>query len=271
MTLADGTQIAYRAIGRGAPVLFLTRLRANLDDWDPALVDAVADQHRQVILMDYRGVGASTGTPRETIIGMADDAADTLAALKIRKADVMGWSMGGMAAQELALRHPDGIDDLVLAGTTESGGSGFQPGTPLSVQLAGKPSLSNEHTYSDDDYAYLFSGTSDPSRAATIASLRRIEQRKDRDPAVTTTQLNAEVNAIFGWYGANRASALPRLHAKTLVAGGADDVLTPVENSRILAHLIPGAKLIIYPEGGHGFLQQGYQSFAWTLTDFIKG
>ena len=130
MQIGDA-RIAHRTFGDGPPLVLLQRFRATMDDWDPALLEALSRQHR-LILLDYTGAGASTGSARTTIDALAGDVADFLSALEVGPADVLGWSLGGMVAQRLALDHPETVRRLVLASTHPGGGPGTAGPSPTS-------------------------------------------------------------------------------------------------------------------------------------------
>ena len=138
----DGVRVAYRASGEhheGVPLLLLHRFRATMDDWDPALIEALATA-RRVIAFDSLGVGESGGATPATLEEAADFAALLVRTLENAPADFLGWSMGGMTAQILALRHPTLVRRLVLAGTLPPGGTPeVVPSPPAWSQIAGKP------------------------------------------------------------------------------------------------------------------------------------
>src|SRR6201987_2274393 len=118
-----GTRFVYRELGidSGVPVIFLNHLAANLDNWDPRVVDGIAAKHR-VITFDNRGVGASSGSTPATIEEMARDAGTFTRALGFGQVDLFGFSMGGMIAQVIAPQEPRIVRKVILAGTGPAGG-----------------------------------------------------------------------------------------------------------------------------------------------------
>ena len=122
----DGVSYAYRELGPkgGVPVVFFHHLGANLDNWDPRIIDPIAQEHH-VVTFDNRGLGASTGAVPDSIEAMADDAATFIRALGFEEVDVFGFSLGGMVAQELVGKHPGLVRKLILAGTGPRGGRGM--------------------------------------------------------------------------------------------------------------------------------------------------
>ena len=135
---AGGTTYAYRELGPkgGIPVVFFVHLAATLDNWDPRIVDPIA-KNRHVITFDQRGVGASTGEVPDTIEEAADHAYEFITALGFDKIDVFSFSMGGMIAQDLIVKHPDLVRRLVLTGTGPRGGKDIDK--VVGVDLLGHP------------------------------------------------------------------------------------------------------------------------------------
>ncbi len=263
----EGGTIAYRRFGQGRPLLFIQRFRGGMDDWDPALLDALA-HGREVILFDSLGVSESTGETPSTLEGAADIAAHLIAALGLDKPDIIGWSMGGMTAQILALRYPDAIGKVILAGTTPAGGTPeFTPPSQDWFAVAGQPQ------YTVDDLTFLFFTDTPAGQAAGAASAERISARRPAQemkttPAVMAAQVAATTSFLRnegGWY-----ERLPEINTAVLVANGDRDASFPVINSVILAREIPGAQLVIYPDAGHGFHFQYAERFAEDALQFLN-
>jgi pimeloyl-ACP methyl ester carboxylesterase len=266
-----GATLTYRRFGDSGgdapPLLFLQHFRGNLDNWDPALVDGLAAD-REVILLANRGVGASTGAVPDNVEDMARDVLRFVDALGLREIDVLGFSLGGYIAQELALVRPRLVRRIVLAGTAPRGA----------------PRI---HRWSDDVYALatpdvpnpagflrlFFSGSQD-SRATGMAYFQRISARTaDRDEPTDLAARDAQLEAITRW-GIPDPSQLTRLVAITqpvLVANGDNDTMMITENSHLLAHHLPDSQLRIYPDSGHGFLNQYPELFADHVRAFLNG
>lgn len=262
----EGGTIAYRRFGAGRPLMFLQRFRGGMDDWDPALLDAFA-AGREVILFDSLGVSESSGTAPATLEGAADIAARVITALALDRPDILGWSMGGMTAQILALRHPGAVGKLILAGTNPPGGAPeFAPASEAWLTVAGKPQ------YVVDDLTFLFFTSTEAGLAAGAASAARISARRPAEEMKATAEtVGAQFTALLGfinneggWY-----ARLPEIAAPVLVANGDRDAACPAINSVILARAIPGAQLVIYPDAGHGFHFQYAERFAADAATFL--
>ena len=265
-----GDSFVYRRFGNEqtpAPALvMLQHFRGNLDNWDPALVDRLA-QHRELILVNNRGVGGSTGVVPEDVTTMARDALAFIDALGLKQIDLLGFSLGGYVAQELVLLRPRLVRRVVLAGTAAQGG----------------PDL---HRWSDDVYALaapdeptaedlleLFFSGSEQSRAKGMESLGRIHQREvDRDEPTDLATRDAQLAAITAW-GIPDESKLNRLAGitqPTFVANGDNDRMMHTHNSHLLVEHLPNAELRTYPDAGHGFLNQYPELFADEVHAFLE-
>jgi pimeloyl-ACP methyl ester carboxylesterase len=264
---ANGTTYAYRRYGRGGtvPVVFFQHFRGNLDNWDPALVDDIADE-REVILFDGSGVGLSGGTVPRTFHDCARDALVFIDALGLTEVDLFGFSIGGFVAQEIALQRPYLVHRLVLAGTGPRGGR----------EMHGWTDEPRAHAMKDvqgpEDVLYLFFTPSAASQERGREFVGRIFTRtEDRDAPVTLAARDVQAAAAIDW-GVRDLADLARLeniHAPTLVANGDNDIMVPTVNSYLLAGHLPNARLTIYPDANHGFLFQYPGEFAAEVNAFL--
>ncbi|WP_258056188.1 alpha/beta fold hydrolase [Streptomyces sp. Ru62] len=250
---ADGVTYRYRRFGRpnasDLPVVCLVHFRANLDNWDPQLVDALAAE-REVVLVDLAGVGGSTGTTPNTVEEMAHNAIAFLDAIGLRRFDLFGFSLGGFIAQEITLFRPWQVRRLVLAGTAPRGGRDIHQYTAGAIREAAfddAPSAANLLT--------LFFEKSASSQAKGVEFLKRLGLRTaERDTATDLAVRDAQLTAISAW-GVRDDSRLQRLESiqqPVLVANGDNDEMVPTKNTYLLAEHLPNAKLSIYPDAGHG-------------------
>ena len=266
----NGVSYAYRRLGEPSasapPLISFQHFRGNLDNWDPALVDALA-RTRDVILFDNAGVGGSTGTVPRTVTTMARDALSFIDALELSEIDVLGYSLGGYVAQELVLIRPRLVRRLVLAGTGPQGGEDMHGFSDEMFVHA------NRDQPGAEDVLALFFERSETSVAKGREFLQRIFTRTDdRDTRTTLEVRDAQLDAITTW-GIPDASRLSRLAGITqpvLVANGDNDRLVPTKNSHLLAERLPNARLKIYADAGHGFLFQYPADFAGEVERFLN-
>jgi pimeloyl-ACP methyl ester carboxylesterase len=266
----DGESFVYRRFGNersdAPPLVCFQHFRGNLDSWDPALVDRLA-LGREVILLDNRGVGGSTGVVPDNVTDMARDALAFIDALGLKEVDVLGFSLGGYVAQELTLLRPRLVRRLVLAGTAPQGGPDLHrwSDTVFALATADQPTA--------EDLLSLFFSSSEESRAKGAEYLQRAYQRQeDRDAQTDLETRDAQLTAITAW-GIPDASRLDRLAGitqPTLIANGDDDQMMHTENSRLLAERMPNAELRIYPDANHGFLDQYPELFADDIVKFLN-
>jgi pimeloyl-ACP methyl ester carboxylesterase len=248
---ADGIRFAYRRFGKpdGVPLVFNQHFTGTMDHWDPAVTDGLAGE-REVILFNNAGVSSSAGEVPTSIEQMAANAASFVKALGLRKVDVLGFSIGGLVAQETTLQAPDLVRRLVLVGTGPRSGESMATGTPEGAKIFGA-------TYAEPDHLWLsvFFTPSQTSQAAGREFLKRSRLRtKDRDPEVNDKVAPAQRAAIAKW-GAPRERPYDYLKAirqPTLVVNGSDDVIIYTVNSYILQQNLPNAQLILYPDSAHG-------------------
>ena len=267
---ADGTRFAYRRFGGGGglPLLFCQHFTGTMDNWDPVITNTLA-QEREVTLFDNRGVGSSNGQTPDSIEAMATDALAFVDALGLKQIDLLGFSIGGMVAQQMVLDRPKLVKHLILAGTGPKGGEGIDIGAlpPSSVVLA-DASLSHF-----DRQQRLFFAPTETSQAAGRAFFERKHWRKDdRDPEATPAVAKAQTIAIKSWgeqRKGERYGRLKEIKQPTLVFNGINDVMIPTINSYILAQHIPDARLVLYPDSGHGALSQYPDQFCAEVKLFL--
>jgi pimeloyl-ACP methyl ester carboxylesterase len=263
---ANGVDYAYREAGAGTvPLVLLQHFRGNLDNWDPALIDALAS-NRPVLTFDNAGVGGSTGTTPDSVAQMAHDALAFLTAKEIQQADILGFSIGSFVAQEIALIRPAVVRRLVLASSAPKGAAGMHGWAADVIGSVGKPEPRPE------DYLGVFFTASSASRQAGQEALQRMYARtNDRDKATTWETRQAQYDAVCAWGIPNHA-LLQRLNAIRLpvfVANGDSDPMILPHYSHLIAGLIPQARLKIYPDAAHGFLFQHQAEFAADIEAFL--
>jgi pimeloyl-ACP methyl ester carboxylesterase len=265
---ANGIDYAYRSAGLNLmPLVLLQHFRGNLDNWDPALIDALSE-HRRVITFDNTGVGASTGRTPHTIAEMAHDAIEFLTAMEFDRVDLLGFSIGSFVAQEIALVRPDLVERIVLASAAPQGAAGIHGWAPDVIGAVGRPETSPE------GYLSVFFTDSPVGLKAGQAAAQRIfgGRTEDRDEPTTWQTRLAQYDAVEAWGIPNHAM-LERVSAITqpvFVANGDSDRMILPRYSHLLAGLLPNATIKIYPDAAHGFLFQHHEEFAADVTEFFR-
>jgi pimeloyl-ACP methyl ester carboxylesterase len=248
------------------PLVLLQHFRGNLDNWDPALIDALAAD-RRVITFDNTGVGATTGRTPNTIEAMAHDAIAFLEAMELERVDLLGFSIGSFVAQEIALIRPDLLRRIVLASAAPQGAAEMHGWAPEVIGAVGAPETSPE------GYVEVFFAPTDTSREAGRQAARRIFGRTaNRDEPTTWQTRQAQYDAVCAWGIPNHA-VLQRVAAIDLpvfVANGDSDPMILPRYSYLLAGLLPNAQVTIYPDSAHGFLFQHHSAFAADVHAFLE-
>ncbi len=262
---AGGISYAYRELGPkgGVPVVFFVHLAATLDNWDPRIIDAIAKEHR-VVTFDNRGVGASTGTVPDSIEAMAEDAYTFIRALGFDTIDVFSFSLGGMIAQALVLKHPKLVRKLVLTGTGPRGGKDMDKVAGTTYFDILRATLTGS-----DPKEFLFFNRNIAGKLAGKAFVKRLEERtEDRDAPINVRAFRTQLKAIKKW-GRGAPSDLSRIIQPTLIANGENDRMVPSVLSEDLHRRITGSELIIYPDSGHGGIFQYHEQFAPIAARFF--
>ena len=267
----NGVNYAFRrfgnADGEAPPLLFLQHFRGNLDNWDPLLVDSLAAD-REVVLLDNAGVGLSSGRVPRNVTQMARDAIAFCDALELGDIDLLGYSLGGMVAQEIALLRPQLIRRLVLAGTGPQGGGQLMHGWAADVVK-----IAHADDNGPDEYLWLFFAPTETSKELGREYFARLMERKeDRDEPNGPEVKEAQYDAIVEW-GIPDESKLNRLagiRQPTLVTNGDNDTMIPTINTHILGEHLPNARVRIFPDAGHGFLFQWPVEFADVVRTFLE-
>ncbi|TDW21933.1 alpha/beta fold hydrolase [Kribbella kalugense] len=267
ITADNGIEYAYRDNGAGdVPLILLQHFRGNLDNWDPALVDALATD-RRVVAFDNTGVGASTGATPHTVHEMARDALAFVDALGFAQVDVLGFSLGSFVAQEITLIRPDAVRRLVLASSAPQGAAGMHGWAADVIGAVGQPQPNPQGVLG------VFFADSDTSRQAGMQYFGRIASRtSDRDAQTTWATRIAQYDAVCDWGVPNNA-LLERVSAigvPVFVANGDSDPMILPHYSYLLAGLIPQAMVKIYPDSAHGFLFQHHTEFAADVHEFLR-
>ena len=251
--------VGYRSIGHGPPLLLLMGYGGTMEAWPPQFVDALAREHR-VIALDNAGIGQTAGLPAPlTIDAMADQASALIKTLRLGPTDVLGWSMGSMIAQALAVRDPAEVSRLVLCASFPGDGTAVRPSrAELNAFESGKPKAV---------VAALFPADQTAAANAFAAATSSYSST----PTVSSAVLAAQRHAVDGWWdGDDPGGRSARIAVPTLIADGTADRLDPTANSHALATLIAGSRLQLYPDAGHAFLFQDAAAFLPLVESFLE-
>jgi pimeloyl-ACP methyl ester carboxylesterase len=263
----NGVEYAYRELGDGdVPLVLLQHFRGNLDNWDPALVDALAAD-RRVVAFDNVGVAATTGRTPSTIEAMAHDAIAFLETMSFERVDLLGFSIGSFVAQEIALIRPDQLRRLVLASAAPQGAPGMRGWAPEVITAVGGREP-NPQGYLD-----VFFARTDTSRQAGQEAAGRIfGKTTNRDEPTSWQTRQAQYDAVCAWGIPNHAllERVTGIQLPVFVANGDSDPMILPRYSYLLAGLLPDARLKIYPDSAHGFLFQHHSRFAADVHAFLE-
>jgi pimeloyl-ACP methyl ester carboxylesterase len=261
---ANGIRFAYRRFGKpnGVPLVFNQHFRGTMDYWDPAVTDGLA-KNRDVILFNNAGISSSSGRVPTSVQEMGANAIVFITALGLNKVDVLGFSIGGMVAQEITAQAPNLVRRLILVGT---GPRGADMSTSRSAEIFGATYDPPEHLW----LAVHFSPSAS-SRAAGMAFLKRKLLRQNRDPEVSGEAAAVQREALSKYYApAERAlDYLQDMSQPTLIVQGSNDVIVPTVNSYILQQNMPNAQLTLYPDANHGSFFQYPELFVSQADQFL--
>jgi pimeloyl-ACP methyl ester carboxylesterase len=251
--------IAYKTFGKGDPILLINGYSQAMDNWDPTLLEILASNHT-VIIFDNRGIGNTTsGEKGFSIVQFANDTASLLDVLEIKQIDVLGYSMGGIIAQELAINHPNRVGKLIIYASTCG---------------------SKEFIISQDVVNTLSNGTGTAmERIERLLHLFFPEEWRNENPnylkdltktaeTIPNKTLDQQLEAVFNWTGV--CSKLKNITQPTLVIVGTDDIIASPVNSLLITERIPAAWLVQMKGGGHGLMYQYPEKFSSILLTFLS-
>ena len=268
---AKGIRFAYRRWGKqsGLPLVFNQHFTGNLDNWDPAVLDGLAEG-REVIIFNNAGVASSTGEVPSTFAGMAENAEAFIDALGLKKVDLLGFSIGGMVAQQITLDRPELIRKLILVGTAPRNhetGNGMGHMTPETMAIFGA-----KYNPPENLWLKVFFTDSEKSQAAGRAFLKRyLSRTENRDAPINEKVAPAQIAAVDDWGSqqGERFAYLKNIRQPTLVVSGNHDVIVYTVNSLHLVQNMPNAKLILYPDANHGSWYENHKDFVFETNRFL--
>jgi len=259
-----GIRFAYRRLGpsTGTPLILLQHFSGNIDAWDPAVVNALAAD-RPVIAFDNVGVGLSTGQTPDNVATMARDAVDFINVLGLSEVDLLGFSLGGCVAQQIAAEHGRLVRKLILVGTAPKGGE---------EHLLAVLQEAFSQTGAPDPRLPLFFTKSSASRSSGLAFLKRTQVRKnDRDIDNGSAATDPQAKALITWCATPdpEHAILRAIRQPTLVASGSHDTMLPAKNAYAMFQELSNAQLVLYPDSGHGALFQHHATFVSHVQTFL--
>ena len=265
---AGDNRYAYRQFGSGpgVPLLFLQHFTGTLDNWDPAVTDPLA-RDRSVILFESAGIGRSSGKVPTTVADMADHAMTFLDALGLNQVDVLGFSLGGMVAQVMALKRPRLLRRIILTGTGPAGGVGVAMDRPELLKI-----FVDQQMPMSEKLVKLFFEPTETSQSAGRQFVQRLARRKeDKDTPTTAEAAGAQLAAMAAWEksGGEPYADLKKITQPVLVTNGNNDIMIPTVNSLTLSAHLPNAQLVIYPDSGHGSLFQHAGAYISHVSEFL--
>ena len=260
-----GIRFSYRAFGKktGVPLVFLQHFTGTMDNWDPAITNVLA-QNRYVILFDNKGVGSSEGQTPDSVSEMATDAMDFIDALGYNQVDLLGFSLGGFIAQEVAAVRPSLVRKLILAGTGPIGSEGI---TELEAVI--KEGMKDGPA---NALINLFFTKSAAGIDAGKAFMKRLGARTiDRDTATNAMTIGAQAKAIitYGYQQDAGHQQLAAIKHPVLIVNGTSDLIVPTINSFTLSQHLQHSKLNIWSDAGHGGLFQYHEDFNREVDLFL--
>jgi pimeloyl-ACP methyl ester carboxylesterase len=255
----DGTQIAYRRIGNGRPLLVLNGFAATSSDWDPLFIHGLAS-YSELILLDNRGIGGSAddGKPFD-IARLAHDAEHVIETLGFERISILGWSMGGFIAQTLALQHPNRVNKLILLSTDPGGSEADLASSGVWSQLV--DTSGTPHDQAKRLLSLLF-----PSDVAESFYRKFGDIVAAARARLSPDLINRQAAAMDAWHRSGAGNRLRGINAPVLIATGSEDVVIPPSNALKLVNAIPSAWLAQFPHGGHAFMAQ----YPRQLADLIN-
>jgi pimeloyl-ACP methyl ester carboxylesterase len=257
-------RFAFRRLGptAGTPLVLLQHFTGTMDSWDPAVVNGLA-KTRPIIVFNNLGVGTSTGKTPDTVEQMASDAETFIRGLGMPEVDLLGFSLGGMLAQVLAVQQPGLIRKIIIAGAAPRGGEEHLLAVVADAFSRGAP---------DVRLPLFFTPSEESQRAGRAFVARAAARTHDRDPDSGDDVSEPQAKAIIGWCARNdegdttfRAIAQP-----ALIVHGSDDTMFPSINAYNMFKAMKNAQLILYPDSGHGALFQYPETFLAHSRTFLE-
>jgi len=253
----DDIKVGYMEIGTGSPIILVMGLWGTMDLWDLNFVKELA-KHRRVIMFDNRGIGSSSAGSKEfSIASFAADVAGIIKALNLKRADVLGWDMGGKVALVLAENYPDVVRHLVVY----AGNCGGKECTPTSPEI--QKMYAKEDLTMEDVVRSMF------PKEWNEAHPDIWEYYPEARVQTSQTNLERQLAADDAWTGC--FDDLKFIRAATLIVNGDEDLECPKENAITLNLEIANSRMVLFHNAGHGLMYQMPLELAETIEQFLGG
>ena len=259
-------KIEYYQFGTGSPIVLIPGYATDVSSWSSDFLAGLAKQH-QLIVLNNRNVGGSyVASSNYDSHHLANDVFQLIQDLHLKKPAVLGISMGGMIAQQVAVLHPEHVGQLILINTIIAGGGSVKPSPAIEQTLRTLP-------YDNLNFYFVALNTFFPpnwkSRMAFALAFDRF-QPKNYTEINRRAILAKQQHLILNWANDDTtAMKLSRLTVPTLILNGKADVVIPPTNSCLLACTIPHAKIARWNEGGHAMIFQYPEEMAHVIDDFL--
>lgn len=260
---ANGIEIAYKTLGDGEPLLMIMGYASTMESWDLEFIKNLAS-HFQVIIFDNRGIGKTSYNDKKFSIKLfAEDTACLIEALNFEKVNILGWSMGSFIAQELVLKYPEKVDDLILYASDCGGEKAISP-TQETIEL-----LEDVQNNPDDFIKILFPEKWINENLLYVQNFKKsIEEAPKNSDSKAAESIIKQQEAISNWAGSY--DRLKNIQNNILIITGTDDVVVPPENSFLISNQVPYSWLINIRDGGHGLMFQFPDKLSNIINCFIK-
>lgn len=263
----DDIEIAYKTFGKGIPLVMINGYGSIMDMWNARFLQNLAANHT-IIIFDNRGIGNTTSGQKEfTIKQFAEDTFGLIDALKLDKTDILGFSMGGMIAQELALTHPDKVGKLVIYASI----CGVNQTIPSSIDVQQSLSIIGNSSVPAIEKLGALIPIMFPQEWTKQNSNQLdtfIQNLKNKNFLISDKTLNLQSHAINTWNGV--CEQINKITSPTLSIVGTDDVLTVPTNSLLITEKIHGSSLIQIKGGGHGMMYQYPDKMSSIILEFLS-
>jgi pimeloyl-ACP methyl ester carboxylesterase len=259
----DDVNISYREYGKGYPLIMLMGLSGTMDVWDPNFINELSKDNR-IVMFDYRGIGETDGGSKPiTMKQYADDTAGLMDALKVTRANVLGWSLGTYVAQEFVLAYPARTNKVVLYAADFGGQSAIMPGQEVIDAMTDQSGSPRDRERRSMSTLFPPEWLDKPENQQY---LKEVFGKFTDSP--TGEAIDRQFEAWKSWQGTY--DRLPQVKNMTLLISGASDINTPWQNTPLMFERLPNAWMTLIKDGGHGVMFQQPTRMANVINGFLE-